>query len=117
MEKAIGFHTAALGFSVGRRLFKGSVAEMLGATSAIHLLPEPAGSIAAPNDRLSREHKRHWTPVHLDFEIEGISTAAERAIRAGAKLEGDARTFPWKRLAAMSAPFFHGFCVLQLLKP
>ena len=115
VEKAIEFYTSALGLRVGRRLFEGSVAEMLGATSTIHLLSKPAGSTAVPNDSLSREYKRHWTPVHLDFEVEDVCVAVERAIRAGAKLEGEIQTFQWGRLALMSDPFGHGFCLLQFM--
>lgn len=106
---------AALGLRVGQRLFEGSVAEMLGATSTIHLLLKPFGSIAAPNRMLSRDYKRHWTPLHLDFEVEDVSASVERAVRAGGTLESEIQTFQWGRLAVMSDPFGHGFCVLQFL--
>ena len=113
LEKAIEFYTTALGLRLGRRLFEGSVAEMLGATSTIYLLSNPSGSTAVPKAALLREYKRHWTPVHLDFEVEDVSVAVERAVGAGAKLEGEIRSFPWGCLASMSDPFGHGFCVLQ----
>jgi predicted enzyme related to lactoylglutathione lyase len=115
LEKAIAFYTIALGLRLGRRLFEGSVAEMLGATSAIHLLSKPFGSAAVPEAALSRDYKRHWTPVHLDFAVDDVSTTVERAVAAGAKLEGGIKSFPWGHLAIMSDPFGHGFCVLQLL--
>jgi len=115
LEKAIEFYTAALGLRLGRRLFEGSVAQMLGATSTIHLLSKPSGSTAVPNAALSREYRRHWTPVHLDFEVDDVSAAVERAICAGATLEGEIQSFAWGRLAVMSDPFGHGFCVLQFL--
>jgi predicted enzyme related to lactoylglutathione lyase len=115
LEKAIGFYTAALGLRLGRRLFEGSVAEMLGATSIIHLLAKPAGSAAIPGGAQSREYKRHWTPVHLDFVVDDVFGTVERAIGVGAQLEGEILSFAWGRLATMSDPFGHGFCVLQLL--
>lgn len=115
LEKAIEFYTTALGLRLGRRLFEGSVAEMLGATSTIHLLSKPSGSTVAPRTALSREYRRHWTPVHLDFAVDDISAAVECAVRAGAKLEGEIQSFAWRRLAIMSDPFGHGFCVLQFL--
>jgi predicted enzyme related to lactoylglutathione lyase len=65
---------------------------------------------------LSRNYRRHWTPVHLDFEVEDLLSTVERAIRAGAKLEGEVLSFSWGRLALMSDPFGHGFCVLQFLQ-
>jgi predicted enzyme related to lactoylglutathione lyase len=113
LEKAIEFYTTALGLRLGRRLFEGSVAEIVGATSTIHLLSKPSGTGAVPNSALCREYRRHWTPVHLDFEVEDACAAVERALRAGAQLEGEIQSFPWGRLALMGDPFGHGFCVLQ----
>lgn len=113
LEKAIQFYTSALDLRLNRHLFEGSVAEMVGATSTIHLLLKPSGSTAAPSGVLFREYKRHWTPVHIDFEVDNVFAAADRAIRAGGKLEGEIQSYPWGRLAVMSDPFGHGFCLLQ----
>jgi predicted enzyme related to lactoylglutathione lyase len=88
---------------------------MLGTTSTIHLLSKPSGSTAVTKAALSREYKRHWTPVHLDLAVDDVSTTVERAVGVGAKLEGEIQSFPWGRLATMSDPFGHGFCVLQFL--
>ena len=41
--------------------------------------------------------------------------ASDRALLAGAKLEGDVQTFPWGRIAKMSDPFGHGFCILEFI--
>jgi len=113
LEKAIEFYAKALGLRLGRRLFEGSVAEMLGATSPIYLLAKRAGSAAIANTGLSRDYQRHWTPVHLDFTVEDVSAAVGRALAAGAKLEGDIQSFAWGRLATLSDPFGHGFCLVQ----
>lgn len=113
LDTAVDFYVRAFGLRPGRRLFAGSVAELLGATSVIHLLLRTAGSVAAPDTRAHREYKRHWTPVHLDFVVDDIASAVERASDAGATLEGDIETFEWGHLALMSDPFGHGLCVLQ----
>jgi predicted enzyme related to lactoylglutathione lyase len=113
LERAIEFYTAALGLRLGRRLFEGSVAEMLGATSTIHLLSKPLRTAPFAGATLSREYKRHWTPVHLDFEADDVAAVVERAISSGARLEGEIQSFAWGRLATLSDPFGHGFCVLQ----
>jgi lactoylglutathione lyase len=44
-----------------------------------------------------------------------ISATVPRLLAAGAKLEGDIQTFPWGRIAMMSDPFGHGFCLLQFI--
>jgi lactoylglutathione lyase len=89
---------------------------MLGGSSPIFLLAKDAGSAASTTAPLSRDYRRHWTPVHLDFEVEDIEEAVCRACAAGAAPEGDIRTHPWGRLATMSDPFGHGFCIIESRK-
>jgi len=113
LERAIQFYTTALGLRLARRLFDGSVAEMLGAASPIYLMAKPAGTRASPGSSLVRDYRRHWTPVHLDFAVDDLPAAVARAVAAGAKLDGEIQSFGWGRQATLSDPFGHGFCVLQ----
>ena len=113
IERAIEFYRAAFGLHLGRRLFGGSVAEMLGASSMIYLLAKPAGTLPWPQASSARDYHRHWTPVHLDFEVADIGMAVERAVAAGAWLENEPQSFNWGQLAMLSDPFGHGFCLLQ----
>jgi predicted enzyme related to lactoylglutathione lyase len=115
LERAIEFYASGLGLRFGRRLFEGSVAEMLGASSPIHLLSKPAGSAAIAGSASRRDYARHWTPLHLDFVVDDVAAAVERAVSAGAKLEGEIQSFVWGRLATMSDPFGNGFCLVQFL--
>lgn len=113
LERGIAFYADAVGLRLARRLFDGSVAEMLGASSRIYLMAKAAGS--APHERASsrRDYRRHWTPVHLDFEVEDVQAAVDRALAAGAKLERPPESFSWGSQATLSDPFGHGFCLLQ----
>ena len=113
LEKGIAFYQSAFGLSLHRRLFGGTVVEMLGASSNVYILTKPSGSSASPQVSLPRDYRRHWTPVHLDFEVQNVDATVQRALAAGAKLEGDIQTFPWGRIAKMSDPFSHGFCILE----
>jgi predicted enzyme related to lactoylglutathione lyase len=113
IERAIEFYRAAFGLHLGRRLFAGSVAEMLGTSSTIYLLAKQAGTVPWRRAPSVRDYHRHWTPVHLDFEVADVDMAVERAIAAGAQLENEPRSFTWGRLALLSDPFGHGFCLLQ----
>src|SRR5262245_16711218 len=115
LERGIAFYQNALGFTLRRRLFDGTVAEMTGASSSVYLLTRPSGSSASPNVAAPRDYRRHWTPVHADFEVEDIEAAVQRALSCGAKLEGGIQTFTWGRIAMMSDPFGHGFCILQFV--
>jgi predicted enzyme related to lactoylglutathione lyase len=115
LEEGIAFYQDALGLRLGRRLFSGTVAELIGLSSNIYLLTKPSGGSASPVVSLPRDYHRHWTPVHLDVEVEDLEASVEQALRAGAKLEAEMQTFPWGRIAMMSDPFGHGFCLLQFL--
>src|SRR5262245_25464055 len=115
LEKAVAFYRDGLNLRMQRRLFDGSVVEMSGASSTIHLLAKESGSPAARKANIFRGYRRHWTPVHLDFVVEDVAAATQRAVRAGAVLEGEIQTFDWGRLANLSDPFGHGFCLLQFV--
>jgi predicted enzyme related to lactoylglutathione lyase len=115
LEQGIAFYQSALGLTLRRRLFDGTVAEMTEASSNVYLLSKPSGSAASPKVSQRRDYDRHWTPVHLDVEVEDIEAAVQRALVAGAKLEGEIQTFKWGRIAMMSDPFGHGFCILQFI--
>lgn len=113
LERAIAFYRDGLGLRLGRRLFGGEVAEMLGASARVFLLQKEAGSLAIPGRRLRRAYRRHWTPVHLDIVVPDLSAAIARAEAAGARREGEVRMREWGAFATFADPFGHGFCLLQ----
>lgn len=114
LDAAVDFYQSAFDLSVGRRFGTFGV-EMLGATSNIYLLAKPADTPASVSTSQRRSYTRHWTPVHLDFVVEDIEIAVERAQAAGGTLEQDIMTRDWGRMALMADPFGHGFCLLQFL--
>ena len=112
LDRAIDFYTRALGLKLGRR--KGADwAELLGASSPIDLLAQAPGSRASPGTAAVRDYHRHWTPVHLDFTVTGLDAIVQRARELGATLERDIQQRPWGRMANLSDPFGHGFCLLE----
>ena len=116
VEKAIVFYEQGLGLSLARRLFGATVAEMSGATSPIFLIQQPAASNPTNDSGTRRDYARHWTPDHVDFEVDDVIAARERAMAAGAKPESEVSTAKWGRLARMSDPFGHGFCLIEFSK-
>lgn len=115
LDRAVAFYERAVGLRPGRRFFGDTVAQMLGAGSPIYLVSKPNGSVALPQSSLTREYRRHWTPVHLDFVVKDIESAVHTALAAGATLEGEISAFNWGRLATMGDPFGHGFCLVQFV--
>jgi predicted enzyme related to lactoylglutathione lyase len=105
------FYTAAFDLRVGRRLGPGAL-ELLGGPTPLYLLQNDAGS-AATEDGDVRDYERHWTPVHLDWVVADIDAALARAVAAGATLERPVRKRLWGKIAVLSDPFGHGFCLIQ----
>jgi predicted enzyme related to lactoylglutathione lyase len=115
LPKALAFYTAAFELRIGRRL-GADVIELLGAQAPIYLLTKRAGTSAVTTSvSITRDYRRHWTAVHLDFVVDDLDAALVRAQTAGARLEGDVRSDVWGKLALLSDPFGHGFCLLQFL--
>jgi catechol 2,3-dioxygenase-like lactoylglutathione lyase family enzyme len=112
LDRAVRFYQSGLGLRPGRRLGEG-VVEMLGGSSPIYLLEKARGSVAASTTAQKRDYTRHWTPVHLDFVVEDIGAAVERAVAAGATPEGGTQTQEWGHIARFADPFGHGFCLVE----
>jgi len=111
-EKAVTFYTRVCGLKVGRR-FDDKWVELTGGPCAIDLLENRPGSHPTPDPAASRDYRRHWTPVHIDFPVSDIHEAIRRALEAGAVLEEGPEDEPYGRLAQLSDPFGHGFCFLE----
>jgi len=112
LARAEHFYCDALGLRIGRR-FEGWT-ELVGAAAPIYLLPKPPGSAVSPASAQKRDYARHWTPVHLDFVVEDIAPAVERAVKAGATLESPPKLHAYGMLALLADPFGNGFCLLEL---
>ena len=111
LERGTRFYCDGLGLKIGRR-FDGWI-ELLGAAAPIYLLPKKAGTPISPIDDQTRDYRRHWTPVHLDFVVEDMATALPRAVKAGAKLERDVTKHAYGLLALLCDPFGNGFCLIE----
>ncbi|MGH8627626.1 MAG: VOC family protein [Gammaproteobacteria bacterium] len=114
LEKGVQFYGSAFGLKVGRRFGTFGV-EMLGGSSPIYLLVKSPGTPASGTTSQRRSYERHWTPVHLDFVVDEIEPAVQRAVAAEARLEQPIATHEWGKLALMADPFGHGFCFVQFL--
>ena len=114
LARATKFYCQAFDLRVGRRFGTDGV-ELLGAGAPIYLLEKRAGSRATPTANDERRYQRHWTPVHLDFVVQDIHAAVERARAAGAHLEVPVATHRWGHIALMADPFGHGFCLIQFV--
>ncbi len=86
LEQAIEFYQKAVNLRLGRRLFGNTVVEMIGASSPIYLMAKEPGTSPSNYTSQVREYRRHWTPIHLDFVVQALKAAVEKATAAGATL-------------------------------
>lgn len=114
LAPAIEFYTRALGLELSR-IIEDDVAELTGASSVIYLLANATGSTATSSVPEMRRYSRHWTPVHVDFVVENLLEAADRAIEAGASQESECVEWRGSKCVTFSDPFGHGFCLIEFV--
>lgn len=111
LEAGLEFYTEGLGFSA-----VGSVREDAFELRAdgvrIDLLERAPGTTATPDGESERIYGRHWTPVHLDLEVDDVDDAAERAQAAGATVESGPTDVGGEVIATCVDPFGNGFCLI-----
>lgn len=112
LEPAIDFYSTALGLNLSR-IIDDDVAELTGASSVIYLLANATGSAATSSVAEVRRYSRHWTPMHIDFVVDDVVKAADRAVTAGAIQESECIEWRGSKCITFSDPFGHGFCLLE----
>lgn len=110
LQAACDVYVAAFGLRVARR-FGDAALELLGAQAPIYLLKADAGSAGAAD--APRSYQRHWTPLHLDVVVADLDAALATAQAAGLRAETPIRQAAWGRIATVSDPWGHGWCLLQ----
>ncbi len=115
LEAAIEFYSTALGLNLNR-IIDHDVAELTGASAVIYLLAGTAGSVPATSVAETRRYSRHWTPVHIDFVVDDVMTAADQVIKAGATRESECIEWRGSKCITFSDPFGHGFCLIEFVQ-
>ncbi len=111
LAEGVAFYCAAFGFTKKSQPVPG-VAVLDGLNLELCLLEKPAGSVPSPETSDRRKYQRHWTPVHLDFQVDDLQSALQRVEAAGAKREQVFEHVEHGSAAFCTDPFGHGFCLL-----
>ncbi len=53
--------------------------------------------------------------MHVDVVVDDIEAALHRVVAAGARAETEIRVNAWGKIAVLSDPFGHGFCLIEFL--
>ncbi len=78
----------------------------------IYLLQREPGTAKSCSRETLRSYSRHWTPVHLDFAVDDVESAAARVLSAGGSVEGT-DSGEWGSIAYCADPFGNGFCLIK----
>ena len=105
------FYGRAFGFVESSRPHE-RYAVLVAGDARIGLLAKPAGSSPARDCADVRRYDRHWTPVHIDFNVDEFDSTLENAVEAGAKCEQLHRIAGYPPVAFCSDPFGNGFCII-----
>ena len=72
---------------------------------------------SGPSGAISRDYQRHWTPIHFDFQVEGIDAVVTRALAAGGRLDREIQRNPdGGAMANLSDPSGNGIDIVQPAK-
>jgi predicted enzyme related to lactoylglutathione lyase len=112
LERGILFYENAFGFAKVAAPYPGVAVLKVGMAS-ITLLEKRAQTKPSANTLDVRRYDRHWTPVHLDFHVDDVRRALEKAVNAGATQEQFFENAAHGSAAFCADPFGNGFCLLQ----
>ncbi len=80
LDRAVEFYCGGLGLALVERNPDWARLALDGQT--FWLCPFAAG----PHGTITRDFRRHWTPIHLDFIVDDVDKAVERALAAGGRV-------------------------------
>lgn len=78
----------------------------------IYLQEKEAGTKPLVAGEVTRDYKRHWTPVHLDFLTENVDEVVKKILQHGGQHEGG-ESGDWGAIAYCADPFGNGFCIIN----
>jgi predicted enzyme related to lactoylglutathione lyase len=112
LQQALRFYVGGLGLRELRRLTPRWV-ELAGARIPIHLLARPEPDFRTGATALRRDFARHWTPVHLDFVVDDLTAAVERAVAAGGVMDRNVVDHQYWRMANLADPSGNGVDLIE----
>lgn len=110
VDRAVEFYGRGLGLTVVEH--HPDWAQVKLGDQTFWIMKSPAGV----QGTISRDYRRHWTPVHLDFTVDDIEEAVRRAVDAGGKLEGEIQRGPKGALVNLVDPSGNGVDLVSTAK-
>lgn len=113
LAAGIDFYTRTFGLVETARPLP--VYAVIGGTGnqTLGIIEKPEGSVPAPGTQDRRQYGRHWTPVHLDIEVDDFDETLHRLVEAGGTIERRFDMDDRPPVAFCADPFGNGLCVLR----
>lgn len=111
LEEGLKFYRDALGLVEVKRPIPIYAVLQCG-DAKIGIMEKAAGTKPAPGSEDMRRYERHWTPVHIDFDVEDFEGVLTKAVKAGAIVEQKYEMAGRPPIAFCSDPFGNGFCII-----
>src|SRR4051812_41148945 len=111
LEAGLRFYAAVFGFVEKARPFP-TMAVLDANNVSVCMHAKPAGTKSSTAGSELRRYERHWTPVHLDFDVPELDAVLAKVRAAGGVVENEFRTQGPTPVAFCSDPFGNGFCVI-----
>lgn len=111
LDAGLRFYEAVFGFVEKARPFPTmAVLDANNVTVCMHA--KPAGTKSSSGGSELRRYERHWTPVHLDFDVADLDAVLVKVRAEGGSVENEFRNQGPQPVAFCSDPFGNGFCVI-----
>ena len=111
LDEGLRFYRDALGLTEVARPIP-TYAVLRCGDAQIGLMEKAAGTKPARGADDVRRYERHWTPVHIDFQVDDFEAALASAVKAGGTCEQKFEGGPRPPIAFCSDPFGNGFCIM-----
>jgi predicted enzyme related to lactoylglutathione lyase len=111
IKQGTKFYATALGCEIRQEKHQSS--ELTTENITIHLIKKEENSNPLINESASRNYKRHWPPVHLDFAVADIQKTVSLIQEFGGTLEEE-KEGEWGAAAFCADPFGNGFCIIKI---
>jgi predicted enzyme related to lactoylglutathione lyase len=111
-EAGIDFYCDGLGLTLKRRLSP-RWTELASANTPVFLLAGLPPVADLGETKVTRDYRRHWTPVHLDFAVTDLDAVLARLQARGGKLDRPVKQRDYGRIANMADPFGNGFDLIE----
>jgi predicted enzyme related to lactoylglutathione lyase len=112
LAQGIAFYTAVFGAEEVARPIP-VYAVMRTGDQSFGIIEKAEGSQPAPESDDRRHYTRHWTPVHMDIQVDDFDGTLARLEDAGGTVERLFETEGRPRTAFCADPFGHGFCLME----